>query len=391
MSPSIRQLGGYEPAELIGQSAFLVVAPEHFDIVQQAFRDAIAGSGARAASIITWFQRTVRSAGSKPMPAPIVDDEGRIDGVISIVRDIAARKETEQSLTAAALTDPLTALPNRRAFRLAVEKLKPSADGRGRACLAMFDIDHFKRVNDRFGHDAGDAVLCRFAEVARIAGAKRRPCGADGRGGIRDPFSTYVGRAGSGDLRAAAVEIAATTIVVDEARISVTVSGGVAALGEDGLDRALEDCRPGAIRRQGTGPRPAARSLPRRKLKLMLSRSALRGAGQNFVAQEAFPQQQQAGPRIDRHERAQLFWRVVAAGRGGHHHRQARVFEADRARCPAELRRKAFPTGCCAGWMWPQWWPPAFSRLTHRLSSFGLHVPRQIACEGRKHGASGGA
>lgn len=240
VSPSIRQLGGYEPADLIGQSAFLVVAPEHFDIVQQAFREAIAGRGATQSldyymiskdGTKRWFETHARA---------IVDEEGRIDGVISIVRDIAARKETEKTLTAAALTDPLTLLPNRRAFRLAVDKLKPAADSKNRACIAMFDIDHFKRVNDRFGHDAGDVVLCRFAEIAQSlvrSGDLVARMGGEEFAILFPHTSAEHALVICERLR---VEIAATTILVDETEIAVTVSGGVAPLGEDGLDRALK-------------------------------------------------------------------------------------------------------------------------------------------------------
>lgn len=67
-------------------------------------------------------------------------------------------------LSHAALTDPLTGLPNRRCFdeRLAELCASPAA---GPIALALVDVDHFKRVNDGFGHAAGDAVLMRLAVV----------------------------------------------------------------------------------------------------------------------------------------------------------------------------------------------------------------------------------
>ena len=63
-----------------------------------------------------------------------------------------------------ALTDPLTGLPNRRAFYASLAQQASSAR---QACVAIIDIDHFKQVNDRLGHAAGDAVLRQFAEIAR--------------------------------------------------------------------------------------------------------------------------------------------------------------------------------------------------------------------------------
>ena len=66
------------------------------------------------------------------------------------------------------MTDPLTGLPNRRAFRSGDRA--PAEHRREREasdCVAVLDIDHFKVVNDSFGHDAGDEVLRGFARVAR--------------------------------------------------------------------------------------------------------------------------------------------------------------------------------------------------------------------------------
>ncbi len=64
------------------------------------------------------------------------------------------------SMTRVALTDNLTGLMNRRAFFQAVEQ---SEDG----ALLIIDIDHFKLVNDRYGHAAGDAVLGAMADHLR--------------------------------------------------------------------------------------------------------------------------------------------------------------------------------------------------------------------------------
>lgn len=66
------------------------------------------------------------------------------------------------------LTDTLTQLPNRRKGLdfLASEWVFAQSSGAPLACL-MLDIDHFKRINDNFGHAAGDEVLRQLAEVLR--------------------------------------------------------------------------------------------------------------------------------------------------------------------------------------------------------------------------------
>ena len=86
---------------------------------------------------------------------------------IAFIMLAMAKERTEYSHRAAARTDPLTGIANRRGFleqtavskRAAIE-LKPTA-------VLLFDLDHFKTVNDRYGHAIGDRALQIFADVAR--------------------------------------------------------------------------------------------------------------------------------------------------------------------------------------------------------------------------------
>lgn len=70
----------------------------------------------------------------------------------------------EQHWKTRALTDPLTALPNRRAFERGIAGLRP--DNRS-AALLLIDLDHFKVVNDTHGHAAGDYVLQQVSMILR--------------------------------------------------------------------------------------------------------------------------------------------------------------------------------------------------------------------------------
>ena len=80
-----------------------------------------------------------------------------------------ARRELQRS----ASTDALTGLPNRRSFIDALQRSleRAATDPARPLSLAIFDIDHFKQINDRFGHPAGDGVI---REVARRAGESLR-------------------------------------------------------------------------------------------------------------------------------------------------------------------------------------------------------------------------
>lgn len=67
-----------------------------------------------------------------------------------------------------AMTDPLTGLPNRRCtLEKGEDALRGVGAGPSTLAVALMDIDHFKACNDTYGHDAGDRILCTFAEIIR--------------------------------------------------------------------------------------------------------------------------------------------------------------------------------------------------------------------------------
>jgi diguanylate cyclase (GGDEF)-like protein len=77
-------------------------------------------------------------------------------------------EEKNRLLEQFALTDPLTGLPNRRAIEAwAAHQLSAAVRHGYSFWVVLIDLDHFKRVNDTYGHDAGDAVLKAFAEILK--------------------------------------------------------------------------------------------------------------------------------------------------------------------------------------------------------------------------------
>ena len=88
--------------------------------------------------------------------------------VTGMLIDISRRKELEAELERLATTDELTGLFNRRYGIDAVKNEIARAQRSGRPlALILLDIDHFKGVNDRFGHDVGDKVLADLARLLR--------------------------------------------------------------------------------------------------------------------------------------------------------------------------------------------------------------------------------
>ncbi len=95
-------------------------------------------------------------------------DDGLYYTFAALATEAIAKARVHARALDEAATDPLTGLANRRVFdaRLQEEfrRLQPSGQP---CCVLMLDVDHFKRINDRYGHAAGDAVLVRLAEILK--------------------------------------------------------------------------------------------------------------------------------------------------------------------------------------------------------------------------------
>lgn len=96
------------------------------------------------------------------------DSSGAIAGFLGVIFDITEKKNLEQALLEKATIDELTGLQNRRDGIAQLEVLhKDSARKKRPYCIAMIDIDHFKLINDQYGHTNGDIVLRLFANLVK--------------------------------------------------------------------------------------------------------------------------------------------------------------------------------------------------------------------------------
>ena len=166
------------------------------------------------------------------------------------------REQSERSLHRQATTDYLTRLANRSHMHQVFQRERDRAERHGiPVSLLLLDLDHFKSVNDRFGHDAGDAALIHVASLLR---SRLRAVDLACRHGGEEFAVVLI----DSDLQAAGqvaeilrAELAGRPFIHADRSIPLTASIGVAELGRDGrdLDRLLSraDARLFEAKRRG--------------------------------------------------------------------------------------------------------------------------------------------
>jgi len=177
---------------------------------------------------------------------PMRDAMGQIVGAVEVFSDSSDKKKADKrvsELEQLAFRDPLTALPNRRFLELKVSQALEEHRRFGRLYgLLMFDLDHFKQVNDSHGHDAGDALL---KTVAKTLTQGLRTVDMVGRWGGEEflVLMPDLDAVELGDLaERCRVLIAESSVAAAAARVSVTASIGATVL-------TSEDSAEGALRR----------------------------------------------------------------------------------------------------------------------------------------------
>ena len=98
------------------------------------------------------------------------EDVALLAAVAAVTSNALSRAALLEELAEQSIRDPLTGAFNRRYFDTALSQALQQAEAQGSPfSILLFDIDHFKRINDTLGHETGDKVLCQIAEVSRRA------------------------------------------------------------------------------------------------------------------------------------------------------------------------------------------------------------------------------
>lgn len=165
-NPSLQRFGGWDAADVQGRHIGMFFPRDDPGLPQP---DALLEEAERIGSVETEGWRLKRD-GSRLWGNTVItalpDDTGAVRGFVVVARDMTERKRREDELERFATVDPLTGAFNRRHghARLAAEFDRRARSGQPFAVI-MLDIDRFKLINDQYGHDAGDAVLCAMVLI----------------------------------------------------------------------------------------------------------------------------------------------------------------------------------------------------------------------------------
>lgn len=246
ISPACIRVLGYTPEELTGRSALELASSEHRAEIEQA----IARLWSRQAQEVVMTFEASKKDGSKVWLESALrvarDASARPDGIVSVTRDITARKKLEAQLRELSRTDGLTGIPNRRAFddALAMEWRRAMRESGASLSLALIDIDHFKKFNDEYGHPAGDDCLRLVASA--IGATVQRPGDLAARFGGEE-FALLLPNtdARGAEIIAERVRAAVMALAIPHAgnapRQVVTISLGIATMRSSGLGREKPD------------------------------------------------------------------------------------------------------------------------------------------------------
>lgn len=172
---------GYEEADVVGQNPGLLQSGRQDESFYAAMWSSLIQQSSWQGEI--WNRRKNGELYPEWLNiCAVKDSEGRIVNFIGLFSDITSIKASQERLDYLAHHDPLTALPNRLLLGAQIEQALTRMKRAGtHVALIYMDLDEFKPVNDRLGHEAGDSVLVEVAKrlsrsvrdqdtVARIGG-----------------------------------------------------------------------------------------------------------------------------------------------------------------------------------------------------------------------------
>lgn len=239
VNPAFEKLMGYRADEVIGQNPKMLQGKDTDDKTRHKIRQAM-GNGERIRTQILNYANDGQPLWLDINIVPIHNELGQLAYFAAIERDLTEHKMLQSRLEVLASTDSLTGLPNRQAIINKAEKeFARARQNNLPLSLVMIDVDHFKSINDKHGHAAGDHVL---REVSTICQDVLRGSDVIGRIGGEE-FVLLLPTAAQSNAEQVAermrIRLASTKIYFHEQEFNITASFGVATLNDD--DNTLQD------------------------------------------------------------------------------------------------------------------------------------------------------
>lgn len=167
ISPSCFEILGWQPAEMIAKDLRQFILPDDMPVLEDLEAVTPPDRAAYTHGRFRFLKKDQTSVWIS-INAKAVHDAagGEPRQYVLCMRDITGRTALEEKLSALAMTDPLTGLWNRRAFDQALRReWKRTSRKESEFSLLLLDLDHFKRLNDQYGHSLGDECLAAVASA----------------------------------------------------------------------------------------------------------------------------------------------------------------------------------------------------------------------------------
>lgn len=166
-NPGAEAIFGYSAEEIVGKSIALILPNDRQGEEDEVLQRIQSGQLVKSFETVR-MRKDGALINISATISPIFDSQGRIVGASKIARDITEKKRAERELERLAQTDMLTGLANRRHFMtLAEQELARAVRYGGKLSVLMMDIDHFKNVNDTYGHNVGDLVIQKLGQLCQ--------------------------------------------------------------------------------------------------------------------------------------------------------------------------------------------------------------------------------
>lgn len=239
-SPGIARLLGHVPSLCLNRSLLSLVDPRDRDVVLRSARAVVTGGSSGEARA-----RFRHARGHTRHVAVVLKDardDSAVGGLVWNLRDVSEQAQLAERLRHQAFHDHLTGLANRAMFLDALHDELAGVDAARPVAVCLVDLDKLKEANDRYGHQAGDALLQVAAQRFRAA---LRPGDLVARLG-GDEFGVLLRGTDLDGARSAVQRLIAglhQPVTVGDVRLEVSASFGLTIATEPGtsVDRCIEE------------------------------------------------------------------------------------------------------------------------------------------------------